>query len=83
MDGTDKTAEAVAAVNQVSSGNTDGAFEPGPLSPFAADGSIRRTRAQAEAGYGHWVAATIRDEDASRQAEAVRLSWVRGFSGDH
>jgi len=61
----DATAEPAAAVadNQVSSGNTDGAFEPGPSSPFNPDGSLKRSSA-----YQRWAAQIIPNE----QAEAAK-----------
>ena len=68
---TDNTAKTAATdnVNQVGSGNTDGAFEPGPSSPFRPDGSLKWNPVAA-AGR-HWEA-TINAERAER---AKRMWW--------
>ena len=69
----DNTAKPAAAVAKRIPGAD---FEPGPSSPLNADGSPRWTVAQARRGFAAVRDATIRKEDASREAEAERRENV-------
>ena len=77
-DATDKPAESVDADNtagtgdQVGTGNTDGAFEPGPSSPFDEQGSLRWSAARARE---RWEAQRYKDADRERMKRWAEAGW--------
>jgi len=81
MDDTDKTAEPAAAVAKRVPGADFDSSEPN--SPINRDGSIRWNAERAARAFADFRDATCRDEDARRDAEAVRIARVRDFLPDH